>query len=146
MKLGSWVVMLLVMMMFLEFTGIPTGISAGLADFGISINTNTDTLLTTNLGNSPFWQKLFLENSGILVVILTGAVLVVGLFTKSFSVELVILPIITFTASLLITTFSAIILYAVQTHQGWIIALVGTIFAPLAAGFIWSCVDYFGGR
>ena len=145
MKLGVYVTMLITMMVFLEFVGVPTGLSATLNNFGININSNTATLVNADLGNSSFWTDIF-GNTGWLIVILGGGAIIIGFFAKSYDPSLIILPIITTTALLLISTFWTIIKYTQNLGQDWMTNLIATIFIALGVGFVWSCVDYFAGR
>lgn len=144
-KLGEFVVILLTMMVVLEFIGIPTGLSSTLGNFGITINPETSELINADIGNSSFWSSIF-GSTGFLIALIGGGAIIVGLFAKGYDPSLVILPIITSTAILFISTFWSVIKYTQEMGQGWMTALISTIFIALAAGFIWSCVDYFAGR
>ena len=145
MRLGDWVVMILAMIIFLEFVGIPTGASAVLENFGITINPTTSELTNSDMANSTFFGWVF-GNAGILLVLLGGGAIVIGLFAKSYDTSLIILPLVVSIGTTLFLTFSAILVYAQSIGQPWITALVGTIFIPIGAGFVMSCVDYFSGR
>jgi len=144
-KLGEFVVLLLTMMVVLEFVGIPTGLSTTLSNFGVTINPATAQLINADLGNSTFWTYIF-GNTGILILLLGGGAIIVGLFAKSYDTSLIILPLVTTTATLFISTFWSIIKYTQVLGQDWMTALIATIFIALGAAFVWSCVDYFAGR
>jgi MFS family permease len=150
MKLGSWVVMLLTMIIIMEFIGLPTGLGTILNDFGVSVNPTTHELINADIENSNFFSKIFLTGSGVLALLLASGVgaVIIGLFSKSYDPSLIILPVITGTAALFISTFWSIIKYVqeIPTTEAWMVRLVATVFVGLAAGFIWSCVDYFAGR
>jgi len=145
-KLGHFVVILLTMMVVLEFMGIPTGLSSTLEEFGITINSNTSQLISADIGNSSFWTSIFGDNTGKLILLIGGGAVIVGLFARGYDTSLVILPIVTTTAILFISTFWSIIKYTQVLGQDWMTALISTIFIALGAGFIWSCIDYFAGR
>jgi len=145
MKLANYVIMLLTMMIILEFIGLPTGLSSILNSFGVNINSNTGQLISADIGNSTFWNWIF-ANTGILVLVSAFAAVIVGLFAKSFDTSLVIAPFIVSLASLMIGTFSGLISYAASIGQNWTIAIIVTIFIPIAAGFIMACLDEFAGR
>lgn len=139
MKLGTFVVMLLVMLMFLQFVGVDvTGSSKILNAMGLG---NGD------IENSTLWSEIF-AISGILGGLIGVAVIFVGLFTRSYDPSLAILPFIIFIAGLMISAFFNIINYVgdVLPGQDWIINLVMTIFGALGVAFVFSCVDYYAGR
>lgn len=144
-KLGEFVVILITMLMFLEFVGVPTGLSLVLNNYGVNINSNTSELVSADLGNSTFWSFVF-GNTGILIVLLGGGAIIVGLFAKSYDTSLIVLPLVTTTATLFISTFWSIIKYTQSLGQTWMTALITTIFVAMAVAFAWSCVDYFAGR
>lgn len=145
MKLGEYVIVLLTMMVVLEFVGVPTGLSTTLNNYGIYINPATSELISADLGASGFWDYL-LGNSGVLLLLLGAGAIIVGFFAKGYDVSLAILPIITTTAFLFISTFWSVISYVQQLNELWMTSLIATIFIGLGAGFIWSCIDYFAGR
>jgi hypothetical protein len=145
MKLGGWMVMIVSMIIFLEFMGIPTGLSVILNSFGITINSTSGELVNAGLDNSSFWNQIF-GASGILILLAAGGAVVVGLFAKSYDTSLVILPLIVIIGGIFIVTFGTIILYVKALDIQWMTMLITTIFGALGVGFIMSCVDYFAGR
>jgi len=144
MKLWNYIILLVTMMIFLEFVGIPTGLSATLENFGISINPATANLITADLESSNFFDRIF-GNTGVLIILLGGGAIIVGLFAKSYDTSLVILPLIVLIGTLFASTFWTIIKYTQALGQSWMTALIATIFVPLGIGFIWSCVEFFRG-
>lgn len=146
MKLGTFVAMFVIMMIFLEFVGIPTGLSVVLENFGVTINPTTHELVTADISNSTFYGWVF-SSSGILILLSLGGAIIVGLFAKSYDPSLVVLPLIISVGTLFISTFVSIISYVqAESTETWIIKLVATIFIGLGVSFVWSCVDYFTGR
>lgn len=145
MKLGNWMVMIVAMVIFLEFMGIPTGLSVILNSFGININSTTGEVINAGLDNSSFWNSIF-GISGVLILLASGGAVVVGLFAKSYDTSLIILPLIITIGGLFIITFGTIILYVKSLDVQWMTMLITTIFGTLGVGFIMSCVDYFAGR
>ena len=146
MKLGTFVSMFVIMMIFLEFVGIPTGLSVVLENFGVTINPTTHELVNADISNSVFYGWVF-ASSGILILLSVGGAIIVGLFAKSYDPSLVVLPLIISIGTLFISTFVSIISYVqAETTETWIIKLVATIFVGLGVSFVWSCVDYFTGR
>ena len=140
MKLGSYVIMFVSLLAFLEFIGIPTTFSQVLSFFNIEI-VNAQ-LVSADIGNAPFWLATL---TALTAVSALGAV-IVGLFVRTYDTSLVILPLIIAVGGTMISTSWGIILIAGNTQEGWLIKLVATIFIALGIGFIWSCVDYFAGR
>jgi len=144
MKLWNYIVLLLTMILFLEFVGMPTGVSLILDTFGININPTTTELVTADIENSTFFGWV-LAGSGILVVLAGGSAIVVGLFARSYDTSLVILPALISVGTLFAGTFWLVIKYVSDApgSTGWAVKLVAMIFVPLAAGFVWSCVEFF---
>lgn len=144
MRLGQFVIMFTVMIMFLEFIGIPTGASVALSNFGIDINPNTGEILSADGDDSTFYNWIF-GNSGILILI-TGGVIIVGLFAKGYDTSLVILPLIVLIGTALSSTCWIIIKYMSSFNQAWATNITLIILGGLWVAFIMSCVDYFGNR
>jgi len=146
MKLGSFVVMFLCMVMFLEFVGIPTGASTILGSFGIDINSNTGELISADGEQSDFWGWIFGDVAGILVVLGLGGVIVIGIFGKSIDPVYIMLPFLVSIGTLLSSTVWTIIKYMSDFQQAWATNIVALIMAGIGIAFIMSCVDYFTGR
>lgn len=146
MKLGSFVVMFLCMVMFLEFVGVPTGASTILGSFGVNINSNTGALISADVEQSAFWGWIFGSGAGILVVLSLGGAVIVGLFAKTFDTSLVILPLIVSLGTLLSSTVWTIIKYMNTLGEPWATNIVALIMAGVGVAFVMSCVDYFAGR
>ena len=67
MRLGIFCVMLVAMIIFLQFLGLPTGLDTILTKVGIDINTNstaTPVVVNTDIEGSDFWDWIF-EGAGI---------------------------------------------------------------------------------
>lgn len=144
MKLWNYIVLMLSLMIFLEFVGLQTGLSTTLSNFGVEFNDNSE-LISGDLENSGFFSQIF-GSTGILIVLISTGVgaVVVGLFAKSYDTSLVVLPLVIWVGTLFASTFWSIIQY-VPEEQKWMTALIATIFIPLGAGFLWSCVEFFRG-
>jgi hypothetical protein len=148
MKLGSFTVIFITMLLFMEFMGLPTGLSLTLNTLGISINPATSELVSADLENSDFYSWIFGVGIGVLIVLSGAGAVIVGLFAKSYDTSLIILPFIILVAGLFTSTTWGLIKY-VQDFPGagpWMTAVVAMIMVPLGVAFIWSCVDYFAGR
>jgi len=156
MKLGSWMVMIVVMIMFLSFMGLQTGLSPIPETFGININQTDSSVTNADLENSGFWNYLFgstaftilgIEFSkGILLAIAGTGVIIIGLFAKGYDTSLIILPLVIFIAGLFVSTFWAIISMVSIYNQWWMTSIITLIFGGLAVGFGMACVDYFANR
>lgn len=146
MKLGEFCTVILVMIVFLEFIGIPTGLSTIMSSYGIEINPATSELTSADMGNSSFYLKIFGKGVGVLILLSAGGAVIIGLFAKSYDVSLVILPLIISTAGIFIATFWTIILHVQSLNQPWATNLITIIMGGLGVAFIWSCIDYFAGR
>ena len=155
MRLGEWMVMLSVMIMFLSFIGVPTGLNPTISTLGINISSNS-TMTNADVESSGFWGYLFGESAftlfgvsfskGILISLVGTGVIIIGLFAKGYDTSLIILPLVVFIAGLFVGTFWAIISYVSTFHQWWMTSIITLIFGGLAIGFIMSCVNYFAGR
>lgn len=144
MRIGEFCVVILTMIIFLEFIGISTGLTAITTNYGVEINDTTGELISADIENSTSYSYLF-GLTGILVALgLSGAV-VVGFFTKSFDTSLVILPLIVTTAGLFMKTSWTIISHVQELSQAWATNVITIIFVGIGVAFIWSCVDYFRG-
>jgi len=146
MKLGEFCVVIIVMIVFLEFMGIPTGLSTIANSYGININPATSQLTNADMGNSSSYLYLFGAGIGILIILAAAGAIIVGLFAKTYDVSLIILPLIISTAGVFIATFWTIILYIKGFEQVWATNLVTIIMGGIGVAFIWSCVNYFAGR
>ena len=145
MKLGEFCTVILVMIIFLEFMGIPTGLSAIASSYGININPATSQLINADIENSSFYLYLF-GAVGILIVLAGAGAVIVGFFAKSYDVSLIILPLIIFTAGIFATTFWTLILHVQSLNQVWATNVITIIMGGIGVAFIWSCVNYFAGR
>jgi hypothetical protein len=132
------------MMIFLEFLGIATGFGETLRYFGININEQSHELVSADLSNSSFYNFIF-GNEGILIVLIIGGAVIVGFFTKSFDINLILLPLVTTVFVKFAQTAWLLISYVQQVNQDWLLALIATIFIPLGVGYILAMVDWFKG-
>jgi len=62
MKLGSWLVMLTALIMFLSLLGLPAGLDGILDIIGIDINQDTSQITSVDIEGSSFWSELFMEH------------------------------------------------------------------------------------
>ena len=146
MKLGTFVVLFLCMIMFLEFAGIPTGAGKTLGVFGIEINSESGELTSADAEGSTFWSWIFGTGIGVLVILSVGGAVIVGLFAKSYDTSLVILPLIVSIGGLFASTVWTLIKYMNDFGQAWATSIVAIILAGAGIAFLMSCSDYFAGR
>jgi len=157
MKLGGWLVMLTVMVLFLSFIGLDiAGLNPISEGMGITTNSTNSEVISADLESSTFWGRLFGEatfslfgiefTAGILIILLGTGAIIVGLFARGYDTSLVILPFVVFVAGLFISTFWSIIMYVKDFHEVWMTPIVTLLFMGLGIGFVMSCVDYFAGR
>lgn len=146
MKLGTYVVLIVTMIAFLEMIGVPTGASNILSSFGIDINPTTSALNSADIESSTFFYWLFGTGAGVLVIAGGIGAVIVGLFAKSYDPSLIALPLIVSLGSLLASTIWTIIKYAQSIAPSWATNIVGLIMIGIGIGFVMSCVDYFVGR
>jgi hypothetical protein len=157
MKLGAWLVMLTVMILFLSLIGLDiAGLNPINEALGVTVNSTSSEIINADIENSSFWGRMFGETSfslfginftaGILIALLGTGGIVIGLFAKGYDVSLVILPIIVFVGGLFISTFWSIISYVKDFNEAWMTSIVAILFVGLGIGFVMSCVDYFAGR
>ena len=144
MKLWNYMVMLVAMMIFMEFVGIPTGLSLVLNTVGININPVTHELINADIESSSLFNWIFAA-TGVLVVLAGGAAVIVGLFAKSYDTSLVILPAIISVGGLFAGTFGFVIQHISSYGDSWATKIVVIIFGTLGVGFLWSCVEFFRG-
>lgn len=146
MKVWNYMAIMLVMMVVLTFMGFaPAGSQDVLQSVGININQSTSTLISGDVANSNWFDKLFNTSSGLIVVAGFSTAIIVGLFTRQFEWKLVLVGFFTSFVLLFISFGKGIIQLAQSTGENWLIAVVATIFLPLTAMFVFSIVEWFGG-
>jgi hypothetical protein len=145
MKVWTYLIIFVAMMLFLEFVGIHTALNGTLGLVGITINKDTSLLETGDISQSTFWTKSFGAGVGVLMLVISAGGIIAGLFGKQFDTRLVILPFITGVLALFSGTTWIIVQYAMLTGESWLIGIVATIFLPLGVGFVFSLIEFFGG-
>ena len=146
MKVWSYMSIMLTMMVFLFFLGYsPSGVDTTLEDAGIIINETTGELIKGDISDSDWADDLFNLTDGLLVLAGLGAALIVGLYTRTFEWKIVLLGFFTVFVKKFLSFGWAIVQLAQSTGEGWLVAIVATIFLPLTAMFVFSIVEWFGG-
>jgi len=157
MKLGGWLIMLTILILFLSFIGLNiAGLNPITEGIGVTMNETTGGIQNADIEESGFWNRLFGTTAftlfgisftaGILIALIGTGAVVVGLFAKGYDTSLVILPFVVFVAGLYISTFWSIMGYVKDLKEVWMTNIVALLFIALAVGFIMACVDYFAGR
>lgn len=146
MKLWNYMAIMLTMMVFLFFLGFnPSASSNAINETGIIINQTTGELISGDVANSAWYNKVFNATDGILVAIgIAGAVLV-GFFTKTFDWKIALSGFFLDFVVKFVSFGWSIVSLAKGTNQDWLIAIVATVFLPLAVMFIVSIIEWFGG-
>lgn len=146
MKVWNYMMIMLVMMIFLYFIGIPLdGSSATLSTMGISINSTSGELNDADVGGSDWFDALFDPTSGLIILAGLGTAIIVGFFTKQFDWKLVLGGFFTAFVVKFVSVGISIVNLAKDTGESWLVAIIATIFLPLTVMFIYSVVEWFGG-
>jgi len=144
MKIWNYIVFFTAMILFLEFVGVPTGLSATMDYFGVEFNPTTSELITADVLNSNFYAFLF-GAGGLLIALGLGAAIVVGLITRQFDMNLALIPLSTTVLVLFASTGWTIVRYVQSLGQGWLTALIATIFVPLSIAYLFAIVEFIRG-
>lgn len=149
-KVWTYVVLSLGLMLLLQFSGLPNGAMGELFTL-VGVNFGADnTIQAATATSTGFFNNIFgtddLSIKGILITLAAsiGAV-VVGLFAKAQVENLILLPFITGTLVLFVSSYLAIINYTIGLGVPWVSALVSVIFIPIMFGFIVSLLEFFRG-
>jgi len=146
MKLGSFVVLFLIMIMFLEFTGVETIAGRTLDNFGIGIDSTDGTLTSADIETPTFWGKIFRSDIGILIALSVGGAIIIGLFAVSKDTIFIVLPLLTFIGTVFSSVAWDLIKFMKDSEQAWATNITVIIMAGLGVAFIMSIVDYFTNR
>jgi len=148
-KVWNYVFISIAMMLVLTFLGFETGFTQIFELIGFQYDSSTGEIgnITTSAAN--VYGVLFgngVDLSGILLALLaaTGAVLV-GLFTKTSTENLILLPFITGTLVLFVQTFVHIMNFAAGNFPVWATAVILVFFIPFTVGFIIALAEMFRG-
>ena len=143
MKLGEFCVVLLVMITFLQFIGLPTGLDDITRSYGFIIGNGQ--LTSADMENSSFFDDIFGLTGALIVIVGTG-VIIVGLFARGYDTSLVILPLVITTGTLFARTFWTIIAHVKGLEQAWATNTVTLIMGGIGVAFMWSAIGYFANR
>jgi hypothetical protein len=147
MKVWNYVVIMVTLIIFLNLIGLGGfGETPILNELSININ-NTDT--QSPISQDPSGSNMFLIVfvTGLSVAILTGGfAIATALFTQSsLDWKIVALPPMITLFTLFIMSGWNILQLARNSHEGWLVAVIGTIFIPLLIGFLISAIEWFAG-
>ena len=132
MKIWNYVVMVVLILMLMNFSGIDLGNNALLEKFGITRNyseTNT--------------SQIFLYIIAALGVA-TAAGMVVGFISKNAAENYIVNGIFLVYASVFISGLG-LILGAAYKYEPWVFYITSLLISPLIVGFVMSMPEYFRG-
>lgn len=146
MKVWNYMMIMLTLMIFLSFVGVPlTGSDAILSSVGVSINSTTGELVSGDVASSEWYEKLFNPTTGLILLVGVGTAIVVGFLTKNFDWKLVLVGFFTSFTVQFVSMGWKIVQLAQSTGENWLVGIIATIFLPLTAMFVFSIVEWFGG-
>ena len=143
MKVFVYIVIMLTIMTMLEITSIATDKAIyvpGIHNLLVSLQ-----LVPGNVDISSGSMFEFLFGSLGILLLTTGASVVVGFALQSKLENMIILPFITGILVSFIQTFISLMTYSAISFPTWVSMLILIIFGPLTVGFIISCVEFFRG-
>jgi len=135
MKVFNYIIILTGIILLLQMAGIPTGAQGVFNLVGLGTS-------EASVSASPLFDAIF-GSVGILIGIITG--IAIGIFTRASPENFIILPLITGSLALFVTSFVTIMNYSLAIHPTWISAIIVLILGPLTVGFILSLVEFFRG-
>lgn len=146
MKVWSYVIICMTLILMLQFAGLKTGLTPLGQLFKLTFNENNE-ITGFDVTFSEFFSYLFSEGIGSLLGILAG--LGVGIaasfFIKGQAENFIILPFITTVLALFIQTFISVMVSVISEGVGWAAAIVSLIFVPLTIGYIVALLEFFRG-
>lgn len=148
-KVWNYVFISISMMLVLTFLGFETGFTQIFELIGFQYTSSTGEIgnVTTSAGN--VYGVLFgdgVDLGGILLALAVAAgAVIVGLFSKASTENLILLPFITGTLVLFVQTFVHIMNFAVGTFPIWASAVILVFFVPFTVGFIIALAEMFRG-
>jgi hypothetical protein len=149
MKVWNYVFVSITMMLILTFLGFDTGFTQIFNLIGFQYTPSTGEIGNISTSASGVYHTLFgngSDISGILLALLAaGGAVIVGLFTKSSTENLILLPLITGTLVLFVQTFVHIMNYAVGNFPTWASAVILVVLIPFTVGYIIALAEMFRG-
>ena len=149
-KVWNYVIISLGLMLLLQFAGLPNGAMGSLFTL-TGVNFNEDnTLASSTATSTDFFDVMFGNDGfaigGILVTLAAAAgAVIIGFFAKAQVENLIMLPFITGTLTMFVSSFLSIINYTIDLGVPWLSALVAVVFVPFMFGFILALVEFFRG-
>lgn len=135
MKIFNYTILMVVLILFLKFAGIPIGGQAFLNAIGFDV-------AASSMKSATFYTGIF-GAAGILLAI--GVGIAVGFLTKSKPENYIILPLIVGSLEFFVVALTSIIDYSLTNFAGWVSSIIILIFAPLVVGYVLSLVEFFRG-
>ena len=142
MKVWTYTIIALTMILVFQFAGFPTGLSPAFEFMGLNFSSTTYELTGANVGISDFWVYLF---EVLLATVLTTLVAVGLVLSGRYD----ILISATFASAVLFMFVPAILFpvtYALQNgYPVWITSILTIIFGVLTIGYFIALVEYIKG-
>ena len=137
------------MMLVLTFLGFETGFTQIFNLIGFEYTPSTGEIGNVTTSASNVYGVLF-GNGGdlagiLLALAVAGGAVLVGLFTKASTENLILLPFITGTLVLFVQTFVQLMIYAVGNFPTWATAAMLVVLLPFTFGFIVALAEMFRG-
>jgi hypothetical protein len=142
MKVWTYTIIALTVMLMFQFAGFPTGLNPLFTYMGFGIDSTTHGLATADITISPFWDYLF---NGLFATVLTILVAVGIVLSGRYD----ILIAATFACGVLFMFVPSILFpltYALQNDfPVWITSILALTFGVLTIGYIIALVEYIKG-
>jgi hypothetical protein len=133
-----------VLLLFMQFAGIPTGLNNLFEFAGVSFNED-NSLEGFGFQVSDFWDYIFGDVTGLLATLI-GTGIAIGLFATGRADIAIFAGIASAVLVLFLPAIVFFVSYAL-THNfsAWATAMLAIIFIPLAVGYIIALFKYIGG-
>ncbi len=144
MNIWSYTFMAVIIMLFMQFAGFPTGLNSVLDFIGLDFATN-NSVAGFNITISNFWEFIFNATTGVFAsVAFTGVA--IGLLATGRADIAIFAAIVTSILVLFIPTIAFAVIYAIESgFSPWVTALLAMIFIPLTVGYVIALFKYIGG-
>lgn len=143
MKVWNYIFIMVGIIILLEIFGFDTAVDGVFNLIGLSINNGKIT--NVEITASSFYDRFFSSGTGILTLAAIASGIIVSFFTRSKPENFVLLPLITTTLVLFVSTFYSIIKQAIAIGDQWVIIILSVIFIPFTIGYILALAEFFRG-
>lgn len=148
MKLWNYVFIMMGVIILLHYAGVETSLDPIFNLFGVGFNTD-NTLQNVTLSSSAVYNGLFDTRAGLTgllaaLVVATSA-LIIGTFAKFSGENLAMLPFITGTLVLFITTIQGVLTQTIAMGNTVVTGIVSLLLIPLGVGLFIALLEFFRG-